>query len=296
MVKKDNLLLTTEMTESNRKLHSPSRFARQNLLYVQEAGTLQSLQPHRCVREGLDSFLIMAVIEGKGTLEIAGEKIHVSAGDCAWIDCMQHFAHISDESAAWRLAWVHFNGRSARSFYNLFLKYNGDGNVVAVSDLGEMEKIIIELREKQLERNPLAELGCGEMLLHLVNVVLGKAADGFALNSDSERQIAGELRNFINAQYVETSIMDLLTDEFSENISDLNAIFNKEYGISLEEYIDNRRYNAAKELLRFSVKSLTDIARESGIGDVTTMQRLFCENEGMPAEEYRRKWAGWVRN
>lgn len=74
MVKKDNLLLTTEMTESNRKLHSPSRFARQNLLYVQEAGTLQSLQPHRCVREGLDSFLIMAVIEGKGTLEIAGEK------------------------------------------------------------------------------------------------------------------------------------------------------------------------------------------------------------------------------
>lgn len=296
MAKKDNLFWANEITESNRNLHSPSRFARQNLLYVQEAGTLQSIKPHRCIREGLDSFLIMAVLEGKGTLEIAGEKICVNAGDCAWIDCMQHYEHISDESAAWRLAWVHFNGRSARSFYDLFLKYNGNVNVVTVSDLGEMENIIIELREKQLERNPLAELGCGELLLHLVNVVLGKVADGFALNSDSERQTAGELRNFINAQYVETNIIELLTDEFSEDVSELNAIFNKEYGINLEEYIDNRRYNAAKELLRFSVKSMMDIARESGIGDVATMQRLFCENEGMPAEEYRRKWAGWVRN
>ncbi|MCM1374876.1 MAG: helix-turn-helix transcriptional regulator [Muribaculum sp.] len=295
-MEKDNLFWTNEMTESNRKLHSPSCFARQNLLYVQEAGTLQSLQPHRCIREGLDSFLIMAVLEGEGTLDIAGEKIHIKAGDCAWIDCMQHYEHISDESAAWRLAWVHFNGQSARSFYNLYLKYNRNQNVVSISDLEEVEKIIIELREKQQERNPLTELGCGELLLHLVNVVLGKVANVFSLNSDSERQTAGELRNFINDQYVEANIIGLLTDEFSGNVNELNEIFNKEYGINVEEYIDNRRYNAAKELLRFSVKPMEDIARESGLGDITTMQKLFCENEGMPAEEYRRKWAGWVRN
>ncbi len=296
MVKRDSLFSTDEMTESNRCLHSPSIFARQNLLYVQEVGTLQSLQPHRCIREKLDSFLIMIVLDGKGELEIAGENINIKAGDCAWIDCMQHYEHISDKKEAWKLAWVHFNGQSARGFYELFFKYNRSRNVATELELSEMEKIIAELQSKQSEKHSLAELVCGELLLRLINVILGQVADNFALNSDFEKQMAGELRNYINEHYIEKDVFLLLKEEFSRGIDELNYIFGKAYGISLEEYISNRRYNAAKELLRFSVKSVEDIAEESGIGDLYAMQRLFCDNEGMPAEEYRKKWAGWVRN
>lgn len=114
--------------------------------------------------------------------------------------------------------------------------------------------------------------------------------------SESEQQAAGEIREFINEQYVEKNVFTLLEEAFSKSISDLNAIFGKAYGISMEEYISNRRYNAAKELLRFSVKSMEAVAEESGIGDLIAMQQLFRDNEGMSAEEYRKKWAGWVRN
>ena len=70
MVKKDDIYTTVAMTKSERYLHTPGSFARQNLLYVQEVGQLKSLQPHRCVREKLDSFLLMIILEGKGTLKI----------------------------------------------------------------------------------------------------------------------------------------------------------------------------------------------------------------------------------
>ena len=63
----------------------------------------------------------------------------------------------------------------------------------------------------------------------------------------------------------------------------------------MEEYISSRRFNAAKELLRFSIKPVEKVAKEAGIGDMIVMQQMFRENEGMTAEEYRAKWAQWVR-
>lgn len=296
MIKKNNLFVNDEMTRSDRCLHAPGNFAKNNLLYVQEVGTLQSLQPHRCVREKLDSFLLMIVTEGKGSLAIGGKHVDVEAGDCAWIDCMEHYEHISDADNAWKLAWVHFNGRSARSFYELFLKYNQNANVFHVSNVVSFTDTIKELRSKQAEKNVLSEIVCGELLLHLLHMVLGTIAGASMAESESEQQAAGEIREFINEQYVEKNVFTLLEEAFSKSISDLNAIFGKAYGISMEEYISNRRYNAAKELLRFSVKSMEAVAEESGIGDLIAMQQLFRDNEGMSAEEYRKKWAGWVRN
>lgn len=78
-------------------------------------------------------------------------------------------------------------------------------------------------------------------------------------------------------------------------MDDIGAVFKNAYGISIEEYISRRRYNAAKELLRFSVKPMEEVAMESGIGDLISMQQMFIQNDGMSADEYRRKWAGWIR-
>lgn len=296
MIKKNNLFTNDELTKSDRCLHTPGNFAKQNLLYVQEVGTLQSLQPHRCVREKLDSFLLLVVTEGKGSLEIAGKHVDVKAGDCAWIDCMEHYEHISDEDDGWKLAWVHFNGRSARSFYELFLKYNQNNNVFHASNVDSFTDIIKELRNRQTEKSLLAEIACGKLLLHLLYTVLETVAGASALESESEKQIAGKIRAFINEQYVEKNVLISLGDTLAKGVEELNDIFYRAYGISLEEYISNRRYNAAKELLRFSVKPMEAVAEESGIGDIIAMQQLFRDNEGMSAEEYRKKWAGWVRN
>ena len=65
--------------------------------------------------------------------------------------------------------------------------------------------------------------------------------------------------------------------------------------IDLCDYILNRRFNCAKELLRFSVKPVKEIVAESGIMNADLFRHLFIENEGMTAEEYRKKWAQWNR-
>lgn len=296
MIKKEDLFSNGEITQSDRCLHTPSGFAKQNLLYVQEVGNLRSLQPHRCVRENLDSFLFLIVLKGKGDLDVNGKHYNVQSGDCALIDCMEHFEHISDKNDSWELAWVHFNGRAARPYYDLFMRYHKDSNVFSVGEPKKWEKVLKDLLTKQKERNLQAELDCGEILIHLMNMVIEEIVDWDTAAKEAERTTANALREYVNIQYADTGVLHEIEDTFDEPVRGLSEQFRRHYGISLEEYISNRRFNAAKELLRFSIKPIEDVVQESGIGDMIAMQEMFRENEGMSAEEYRAKWAAWIRN
>ena len=295
MEKRDGFFSTEGIAESDRSIHTPGTFAKQNLLYVQEVGRLQSLRPHKCIRENLDSWLFMIVLKGKGSLDIKGKHYEFGEGDCALIDCEEHYEHISDEEDAWSLAWVHFNGHGAKGYYELFKKCNGGENVFQGGDISAWDGIIGELLTAQKERNFQAELHCGELLLGLMNRIIDSVSDGDILNSEQEKLAIEELREYLNERFAEREILALLEKDFGEDVKLLGKSFLNKFGISVEEYISSRRFNAAKELLRFSIKPVEEVAKVAGIGDIIVMQQMFRENEGMTAEEYRAKWAQWIR-
>ena len=51
-----------------RYIHTPSSFARQNLLYIQETGRLKSRDRHISRRSHLESYLFFIVLSGRGTV------------------------------------------------------------------------------------------------------------------------------------------------------------------------------------------------------------------------------------
>ncbi len=295
MIKREELFDTEGMTSSDRSLHTPSNFARQNLLYVQEVGRLKSLKPHRCVRENLESYLFMLVLSGRGTLMLKGREYALQAGDCALIDCREHYEHISKEQDGWELAWVHYHGKAAQNFYELFCKGNSDEPVFHITNMAQWNELIGRLMELQNDRSILSELQCGELLLHLQNLILQNLSDSGALQDEQEKQLMGSVREWLNAHYAEKEVTGELGRIFSQSMEELDGSFSQYYGIGIEEYVGSRRFNAAKELLRFSIKPVAEVAAESGIGDVAAMQQMFREQEGMTAEEYRQKWAQWIR-
>ncbi len=296
MIKSWELFATEGMTSSDRSLHTPGDFARQNLLFVQEVGRLKSLKPHRCVREKLESYLFLVVLDGRGTLVVDGHEYKLQTGDCALVDCSVHYEHISDEQDGWELAWVHYYGHTARNFYELFRKGNGGKSVFHIEDVEQWNRLIGQLLELQKDRSMLAEVRSGELLLHLQYCILQKISDGGALGDEQERQLVSSVREWLNDHYAEGDITEALEQAFAQSRDVLDHSFAQYYGIHIGEYVGNRCLNAAKELLRFSIKPVEKVAGESGIGDVMTMQRLFREKEGMSAEEYRQKWAQWIRN
>lgn len=289
------LFSATGVTDSTRVLHTPGDFAKKNLLYVQEVGKLRSLQPHKSQRENLDSFLFMGVLEGEGTIEIKGQLHKLKKGDCVLLNCMDKYVHESSEKKPWELMWVHFNGITAKAYVDLFFEKNGQCSVFRPERLKEAKRYIEVLMEYQSAKDLESELESGSVLVKLMNLCLVGVMRNENAEQEQELKYCSEIREFVNDNYVEPELMKLLVDKYEMDEVALNTCFQKAYGIELQDYILNRRFTAAKELLRFTIKPIKEIVEESGIRNSDLFRKLFMDGEGMSAEEYRMKWAQWIK-
>lgn len=291
----NSLFSTSGITDSVRMLHTPGEFARKNLLYVQEVGKLRSLQPHKSQRENLNSFLFLGVVSGEGTVFIGDNSYKVKEGDCALINCTNYYAHESSEEKPWELVWVHFNGHGAEEYFNLFMEQNEQKSVFRAGSIKDMQKYIKELMECQKKKDLEAELQSGEILLRLINQCISSVMQQKGSSQDRYKEICREIRESVNEKYRQANLFMTLAEKYEMDEEELDACFQKTYGITLRDYILNRRFTAAKELLRFTIKPVKEVIDESGIGNDDLFRKLFQDGEGMTAEEYRMKWAQWVK-
>lgn len=280
----ENMFISESVTKSDRILHTPGIFAKSALLYVQEVGKLQSLIPHVCKRGNLDSYLLFAVLDGSGNIIYEGKKYDVHKGECVWIDCHQVYEHISSADNPWQLVWVHFNGKCLKDFYDFFKERSKKPIFIPTDFLkvqGLIEKVLSDMKEN------ISELVIHSLLTQLVVECVQLV--------DSKDKIK-EIREFINLNYKDNNLIALLSEHFQSSKSDLEEAFEASYGIGLRDYILNRKLNAAKELLRFTIQPMEKVVEESGIRDEDLFYRLFKENEGVSPEEYRHNWAQWIKD
>ncbi|MDE6968741.1 MAG: AraC family transcriptional regulator [Eubacterium sp.] len=272
------------VTRSDRILHTPGSFARKHLLYVQEAGTLESLTPHICRRKDLDSYLIFEVLAGKGSITYEGRSYELHQGEYIWIDCRREFAHISSREMPWKLVWVHFNGSCAGEFYSLFRKRH-DSPVFLPADTCKVRQILEQMPDAVKEN--VSELEVHSLLTQLIAACMAAAG-----GKDGIRDV----RTYLNANFKESGLEQLLEQRFGISGQKLEEMFLESFGIGLRDYILSRRFNAAKEQLRFTILPVAEVVRESGIGDEDLFYRLFREHENMSPQEYRQKWAQWMKD
>ena len=68
-----NQLFQGEYVSSDRLLYTPSEFAKNNLMYLQEIGRLTAQKPHTSKRQNLSSFLFIYVKSGSGYIDYEGK-------------------------------------------------------------------------------------------------------------------------------------------------------------------------------------------------------------------------------
>ena len=71
------------------------------------------------------------------------------------------------------------------------------------------------------------------------------------------------------------------------NTSYLSALFKKELGMTLTEYVNKSRISYAKKLLKSTTLSIQDIATQCGIPDIHYFTRLFRRETGISPREWR---------
>lgn len=270
-----------------RILKTPSAVARRAFFYLQECGHLKAGGSHHTTRENLQSFLFAVVLDGKGSLNYAGETRRLVAGDCFFIDCRNQHSYQSDSEEPWELLWVHFNGCTTEEYYKLFTAQQQPvfHPVSTVKFVSQIQELMSLNNETYADTEVLTSGLLANLLTMLLTVNSISETSDTALQSKLKTVLA-----HIDANFTSDIRLDELARRFDISKYYLTREFKRAYGETIFQHIISLRINYAKRLLRFTDKSVEEISSLCGFNDQSYFSKQFKKAENVTCLAFRRRW------
>ncbi len=285
----ENYIFQGDIENSKRILYTPSSFARNTLIHLQEIGCLQSIKPHTNKRNNLESYLFFIVESGSGTLNYGGSKYSLHSGDCVFIDCRLEYSH-STCNDLWKLKWVHFNGPNMQQIY---IKYKERGGSACFhpKDIIRYDNILSEINASADSSSYVKDMLIFQKLTCLLTYLMEDSWQEIEHNKTTAKyQTLQHVREYLEKNYVKQISLDYLAEYFFINKFYLTRIFKEQYGITINNYIQQIRITQAKHLIRFTDMPMEKICLQCGFSDASYFSRIFKKIEGCSPNEYRKMW------
>ncbi len=280
-----------ESVDSNRIVYTPSAFAKTNLIHLQETGTLKAKKPHINNRKGLVSFLFFVVVSGSGILMYDGEKYFLKEGDCIFIDCRKSYYHESSEDL-WTLKWVHFYGFNMAGIYDKYMERCGMP-YFRPNSIGDYCDTLDELFNIASSDDYIRDMKIFERLSKILTLVMEDSWQPHKNRKYSKKkQNLSEVKAYLDEHFAEKISLDYLSELFYINKFYLTRVFKEQFGTSINNYVLQKRITKAKQMLRFTDKTVEEIGLECGLGAGYYFSRMFKSYEGISPGEYRKNWLG----
>lgn len=277
------------LVNANRIIYTPSAFAKDSLLHLQEIGQSEAQKPHTSSRENLLSYLFFVVLEGSGTLTYNGQSHTLAKGDCVFLDCRKPYSHRSSENL-WTLKWVHFYGPSMHNIYEKYLQRGGMTHFTSQRSR-EYNELLQELFIIASSDSHVKDMQINEKLSALLTILMQESWRPDKKNPRfSGKRNLREIKDYIDLHYHQKITLDDLAQQFFINKFYLTRLFKEQFGISVNHYLLQVRTTQAKQLLRFSNLSIEQVGQECGMNDANYFSRMFKKVEGITPGEYRRMW------
>jgi len=279
---------TASIVSSNRVLYTPSSFARSSLLHLQEIGTLQALAPHTSSRSNLQSYLFFTVVSGSGSLTYEGKKYNLTPGDMAFIDCRKPYSHTTSDNL-WSLRWCHYYGPTLSFVYEKYVE-RGGRPTFRPEETAPFLSTLDSLYKLASGSDYIRDMRINEELNHLCTLLMEQSWHPEEATIAPKKLNVVEVKEFLEQHYAEKITLDELSKQFFINKYYLTRVFKEQFGQSITAYLTSLRITHAKQLLRFSEKSVEEIGLECGLGQLHYFSRVFKETEGIAPSVYRAQW------
>ena len=234
--------------------------------------------------------LIKLTLEGCGYLEYQGQQYTLPPGHMFWIDCRKRQSYRTHPATGhWRVMWIHFYGANAQFYYDLFLSHNGGSPVTALAEHSPVYPLLSALLESDSGSNQQRQdLQTANFLHQLISEC---ALSVVGINPiDDVPQTIQSVRLYLMEHYRQKLTLDKLGKQFNLNPFYLQKQFKRYIGQSPTEYLIYLRMTKAKELMRTTNKSISEIANLVGFENLGYFTRRFKQQEGTTPHEYCKLW------
>lgn len=279
-----NTLKETVLKESCHKktnlLHVPSETARKLYYYVQWTGHFVCKPDFYIKRSYLDSYLLLYVVSGSGTLNYKGKSYMLGKNSIVLIDCKVPQEYYPD-CDRWEFKYIHFNGSQSKMYYeHITALYNAPVTIGNV----ETEKYFDKICE--LIRSSSAEEICSELIYHLLINLINSHSCGSEEKSEAFR--IKDVLMYISDHYASDLNVTRLAEIAHLSRCHFSTEFKRHTGFSPYCYILKYRLSAAKRLLCSTERTVDIIAERCGFADTSSFIRAFKKVEGISPAAYRK--------
>lgn len=272
----------------NRIINTPSEFAKKSLFYIQETGYLKSFKSHSHVRKNLDSYLFFIVLSGEGILKYQTNTYSLKQYDCVFIDCREEYSHGNSSDDPWELLWIHFNSYNAAQFYTYFKQISL--NIFHLDCYEDIINLLYDIINLHRDKQSTTEIITSKIITDILTISITQQKTLHQIPYQSTGDKIQEVRNYLDSNYMHKISLEDLENKFFISKFHLSREFKKIYGITIINFLQDKRITKAKELLRFTTLTIEDIAGQCGIPDSNYFNKVFKKSEAMTASDYRKRW------
>ncbi len=227
-------------------------------------------------------YLLMYCVDGTAVCKKDDDEISFGAHDLYVMFPNEKIHYVTPTGSYWTSWWVGVYGSLTDTLMEM-LGVTKDNPFIHIRDNYTMECLMKEIYDTSLNSDASSKMKCISLLYELFSFLMKDAGSTYKSDiiSDAQNLIEHNLSGQI-------SVADL-AEKLGINPSYLTRIFKQKHSKSPKDYILDHKIKRAKELLKNTDVSVTDIARSVGFDDPLYFSRLFKKRTTLTPTKYRVK-------
>ena len=234
------------------------------------------------------SYVIHVIRKGKGIYRFGTKEFHLSANQAFLISPGMEVVYEADKEDPWEYMWIGFHGYTSDQVTRK-IGFTKEIPYVLLEDTDDLYEIIHEMLEA-------SQLTYSNFMIRLGGMY---RFFGTLIEKSEMKKVERTKYEYPQGIYVKQAMMymlsnysekikiDALADQIGITRNYLAKSFQKELGVSPQEFLINLRMEKAAELLTNTSMPINEVATKVGYPDPLAFSKKFKESYGMSPKAYR---------
>ncbi len=233
------------------------------------------------------NYIIHYVLDGRGKYRVGSEEYEISAGQGFLIEPEVLTFYQADAKDPWTYIWIGFNGDKADEFMK-DIGLNSKQLIFRSEHTNELQTIV----GKMLKNNTYSTTSqfiLQGLLYTFLSVLSQEIEVTFSSEKERENLYIRKAIEYIQNTYANNIKVTDIASYVCINRSYLYTLFQKNIGVSPQDYLANYRLTKAAELLTVTEFPISSVAMSCGYRDPLVFSKAFKNKRGISPSQYRKK-------